>query len=248
MTLITASPDARTATVALDLSEVSGVTGILRSDANGTRPVRLRAEDLTGAGSRELVDYEPALTGRMLYRVQTSTGEDVQVWTEIQGAVLPRFIIPSVPQFAVVAEAVLSYSAARQTRSRFHEVIGRAGPLVSAGKLAPRTGRMKISFPDYSAANDLLNVLERGQTVMFRQYEHTGMDMYFHAETVDIEAVPEEEEWSLNIGFVEVSFPAGPVLSRRGWTFHDLAGRYASFDEVAAEFDTFYDLSVGGTA
>lgn len=245
---ITATPDARTATVDLYIENVSGVTGILRSDANGTRPVRLRAEDLTGTGMRTVVDYEPALAGRILYRVRAGAGEVGQAWTQLDGAELPRFIVPSVPQFAVIADAVHSYRATRKTRAKFHEVINRPGPLVSAGKLAPRTGSMTLTFPTYSALADLQNVLERGQTVMFRQFEHPGMDMYFHAETVAVDARPEEEEWSLDIGFVEVDFPAGPVLSERGWTFDVLANRYGSFDEVAQVFDTFHDLTVGGIA
>lgn len=248
MTTLTATPDARTATVELVLSEVSGVTGLLRSDANGTRPVRLRAEDLTGTGPRALVDYEPALAGRILYRVRTAAGETGQAWTQLTGAVLPRFIIPSVPQFAVVADSVETYRYTRLTRAKFHEVINRPGPLVSAGKLAPRTGSMSLSFPTYAALVDLQDVLERGQTVLFRQFEHPGLDMYFHADTVGVDARPEEEEWVLEFGFVEVEFPAGPVLSRRDWTFDTLAQRYATFDDVALAFDTFHDLTVGGTA
>lgn len=246
MPTITAVADPRTASVELTLSTVSGVTGILRSDVNGTRPVRLRAGDLAGTGARVLVDYEPAYTGLVLYRLQHATAPG-QVWVSLS-ADLPRFIVPAVPQFSVVAQAVTSYQAARRSRSTFHEVIGRASPLVAAQRMGLRTGSMEVQFETHAQAQDLMDVLERGQTVMYRQREHDGLDMYFHSEQVSITADPENESWSLSVSFVEVAFPPGDVLSRGAWTFDALAGSYATFDAVAQKFASFHDLTIGNEA
>lgn len=240
---IEATADPRTGSVELKLSTVVGVQGILRSDVNGTRPVRLRAGDLDGTGSRILTDYEPALHDRVLYRVLKPSAP-AQVWVDMSAAKLPRFLVPSVPQFSVVAQSVTAYNATRRSRSKFHEVIGRSSPLVAAARMTPRTGSLEAACETYAEAQDLVDVLERGQTLMYRQSEHAGLDMYFQSESVSITAEPEEEQWKLGIDFVEVAFPVGNVLGRSPWTFDALAQSYASFDDVATGFDTFHDLTI----
>lgn len=244
MASITATPDVSTGTVELALSTVYGVSGILRSDVNGTRPVRLRAGALDGSGARTFTDYEAAFQGNILYRVEhsTSPGQD---WTSLAGVELPRFVLPSVPQFAVSARAVTSYSARRRSRAKFHEVIDRASPLVATARMGLRSGSLEAVFETYTEAADLLDVLERGQTVMYRQREHPGLDMYFHSESVSITADPEQEAWRLGVDFVEVAFPPGNVLSGANWTFDAVADTYATFDEVAQRFETFNDLTIG---
>lgn len=248
MASVEATPDARTAAVTLNLSTVYGVSGILRSDVNGTRPVRLPAGALDGSGPRTVVDYEPALSGLIQYRLQHNTAPG-DVWTELSGADLPRFHLPAIPQFSVTAEAVTAYSATRASRSRFHDVIGRSSPLVVAGRMATRAGTLEAVFGTYGEAEDLIDVLGRGDTVMYRQKEHPGLDMYFHPEDLSVTAdpgeVPGDESWTLTIRFREVAFPPGGVTSRPEWSFDALAGAYPTFDDVAQRFETFHDLTIG---
>lgn len=236
---ITATPDTRTASVSLTISDAAGVTGIIRADVTGTRRVRLREDELPAAGSLTVTDWEPALTGRIQYRLEGASGD---VWTEV-GAELPRFHIPSIPQFGKTVEMVTTYAAERESRSIFHEVINRADPLVSEGRMRPRSGSMEVWVETYQDGRDLEDVLERGKVIHFRQSEHPGMDMYFHASRLGLS--PEEENWKLSLSYREVAPPAGYVISSAGWTFVELAADNTDFDAVAADYRTFVDVAIG---
>lgn len=242
MATLTAAAHPENGTVTLRLDTAQGVTGILRTDVNGTRPVRLRSGDLAGSAGRELVDYEAALSGSIMYRLEDQPGESV--WVSLGGC-LPRFHLPSIPQFAVEAQAVTAYEAERTSRAVFHDVIDRPDPMVAQAPMGTRAGTLTVTFDAYPQIKDLADVLERGQTVMFRQPEHPGQDMYFHAERVRTQAMPDEDAWELQISFREIIFPTGNVLSRPGWTFDALAVRHESFDEVARAYGTFHDLTIG---
>lgn len=238
----TASPE--TATVELRISDVAGVTGILRSDVNGTRPVRLRKGDLPSQYGKVFTDYEASLSGPVLYRLQGSMARS-EAWTAISQVAAPRFIIPSIPQFSVSVESITEYSAERKSTVRFHEVINRSSPLVAEGRMGTRTGDLVAIFRSYAAAADLENMLERGQTVMLRQQEQPGLDMYFNCFAARLQADPDKGVWEVRISFTEVSFPAGHVLSGAGWTFAALAEKFPDFDAVATSYDTFHDLTIG---
>jgi hypothetical protein len=73
---------------------------------------------------------------------------------------------------------------------------------------------------------------------MFRQAEHAGLDMYFHA--IESVAVPNSGKWELTVSYVELTYPSGPVLG--AWTFADLAGTGQTFAEVAAAYPSFNAL------
>lgn len=244
--MLTLTPDQRTGSVELNLSTAAGVTAIVRADINGTRPVRLERGTLPATGKLTVTDWEPALSGLIQYRLIGPVLED-SAWTALPKAELPRFVIPSIPQFSVIAQAVTEYSAARQSRSVFHKVIGRAAPLVAEGELEPRTGTLTCLFDTYAEAKDLEDLLERGQTVMYRQQEHPGLDMYFHPERVSINPDPETETWTLAIDYIEVAFPAGAVLSAAAWTFDALAKKYPSFEAVTDAYSSFHNLTIGET-
>jgi hypothetical protein len=240
MALITATPDPATATVELVLDPALGITTILRADANGTRPVRLRTGDLPASGTITVTDYEAAIAGPLFYRVLGAAAEPV--WTSLD-LELPRFILPSIPHFFVVAETVHGYSAGRASRATFHTVIGRDDPLVAEGRLSSRTGILDVWFGTYAEARSLEDMLARGQTAMYRQAEHPGMDMYFHVTGTDV--VPDEVSWKLTANYVEVGFPPGNVLTDKTWTFTKLAQVGGSFDEVTDDYASFHDLAVG---
>lgn len=244
--MLTLTPDPRTGSVELTLSSAAGVTAILRADVNGTRPVRLERTALPAKGKLTVTDWEPALSGLIQYRLVGPAVED-SAWTALPGAELPRFVLPSIPQFSVVAQAVTEYSAARESRSIFHKVIGRAAPLVAEGELEPRTGNLTCLFDTYAEAKDLEDLLERGQTVMYRQQEHPGLDMYFHASRASVSPDMESQTWTLTVDYTEVAFPAGHVLSAAAWTFDALAKRYQSFNAVTEAYSSFHDLTIGET-
>lgn len=237
---IKATPDARTGTITLEISDTRGVTGILRADTNGTRPVRLRAGELPAAGPATVTDYEPALSGLVQYRLE---GGDGDTWTQFDGVEVPRFVLPSIPLYSVPVQAVTAYTAERVSTAKLHYPINRADPIVAQGRLSPRTGRLEIWCEAYADARDLENMLERGQVTMFRQVENPGQDMYFHAQSWALE--PDEDTWKATVSYVEVAFPAGAVQSARGWTFARLRTAAESFDALPGVFDTFHDVTIG---
>lgn len=240
--MITLTPDLEAGTVTIRLENANGVSQILRADANGTRPVRLRAGELPGAGVVTVTDYEPAISGGLMYRVVSTEPELEPAWTTLDGADLPRFIIPAIPTLAVVAELVHGYSASRPSRSIFHEIIDREDPLVAAATSGSRRGTLDVWFESYPSAKDLDDLLSRGVVVMYRQAEHPGMDMYFHAESTDI--TPDETCWKLSIGYREVAFPPGNVLALPSWTFAKLATTGGTFTDVRNDYRSFAELTI----
>lgn len=246
MATLTLTPDERTGSVTLSIDNATGVTAIVRADVNGTRPVRLERGKLPAKGALTVTDWEPALSGLIQYRL-IGLPLEASAWTALPKAKLPRFVLPSIPQFAVVAQTVTDYNAARDSRSLFHKVIGRASPLVAEGELEPRTGTLTCLFDSYAEAKDLEALLERGQTVMYRQQEHPGLDMYFHASRTAVNVDPESETWTLAVDYVEVAFPSGAVLSAAAWTFDALAEAYPTFEAVSESYGSFHDLTIGET-
>lgn len=246
MTTITATPDNERGTIALELALTAPVTGLIRADANGTRPVRTSAGTFPTAssGTLSLVDHEAALTGAVQYRVQDAAPESTAVWTRLAGG-RPRFILPSVPVYAVIADIVTEYTASRTSRSTVHEVINRQDPLIALGRLRTRRGTLAIITDTHRQAQALEEMFERGQVTMYRQAENPGMDMYLVASAVDVAPVPEAKAWRTMVTYIEVIHPLGDLLTRPDWTFQELAATGWSFDQVAQDYRSFVDLALG---
>lgn len=246
MVTLTAVANPEMGTVSLKLDSTAGVAGILRSDVNGLHPVRLRSGELAGDGGRTVIDYEPALAGPVLYRLTgTAAVTGVQEWADLGGAGLPRFHLPSIPQFTVPAQAVTAYEYERTSRAVFHQVINRADPLVAQARMGTRVGTLTARFDAYDAARAVANVLERGQTLMFRQVENPGQDMYFHSSRFRVLALPEDDAWEVQISFTEIENPPGNVLTRGGWTFDLLARWVKNFDALGTDYLSFNDVTIG---
>jgi hypothetical protein len=225
----------------LSIDSTDPVLTITRSDPNGTRPVRTRAGTLPKAGTFTITDYEPAITGQIQYRITTATAE-ASAWATL-GGMLPRFVMPSIPLFSVEVDNVYAYSATRESRATVHDVVGRRDPIIVQGKLGTRRGSMGIYCEDHGAAMRLTAMFERGQTVLYRQSEHQGMDMYFIPLTVS--PSPASGRWELTVSYVEMDYPAGDVQSDPDWTFAKLAATGGTFAAVATGYRTFVDLVLG---
>ena len=241
MSTLTARYDAPTRAVELTVTSPAPIAGITRSDANGTRPVRMRTDQIHAAGTFQIIDYEPAIAGRIQY-VLTTDATAAPAWVEIPAAQDPTFVLPAIPQFTVTVENVHGYSAGRESRATFHTIINRDDPIVAEGGLTPRTGTLEVFAAQYMDALNLENMIQRGQCCLYRQSEHAGMDMYFYASASDIE--PDEGAWKLTLSYVEVSFPPGNVLSGAGWTFDALANEGGTFLDLPARFESFHDLAI----
>jgi len=233
---ITAAPSTVTGAAYLEITTTNPVVALTRTDKNGTRPVRLEAGALPFTGTATFRDYEPALSGPVLYRASTDYGT-AETSTTLAGQG-PRFTVPASPLLSVGAATVYDYAANRKTRSTVHEVIGRADPIIVRARMGTRTGTLSIVCADHADLMDLEAVFALGATVMFRQAEHAGLDMYFHA--TETAAVPNTGKWELTVSYVELTYPAGPVLG--AWTFADLAATGATFAEIAAAYPSFTAL------
>lgn len=240
MTTITAAPDTDAGTITLTIAHTAPVTTLYRADGNGTHPVRLPPGTLpTGAtGTLTVTDHEAALTGYIEYRTDTE-----QTAATLDGAVLPRFVLPSTPVYAVQVETVTNYTANRTSTSTVHEVINRPDPLLKLGRLRPRTGTLEVISATYAGTRDLEAVFERGAIVLYRQIEHQGADMYFHAEAID--TMPASGKWRTAISYREVTWPDGDIQTPAGWTFTGLAATGGTFNDVARDYRSFVDLTLG---
>lgn len=253
MATISAVPRGMTGVVALyvDLGGSDTLYRIYRADSNGTREVRLRAGILPAGqgGQLALEDHEAALSGPIEYRLHTAFQSTATaslrhgLGTGLDRLLLPRFSIPTHPQFSVEVETVTAFSGARRSRSTVHRGINRATPLVALGRLEPRTGTLEVVFDTPAQARELEALFEYGHTVMYRQAEHPGMDLYFIAETVEL--VPDDDGgWIFTIAYVETGPPSGDVAPGN-WTFNNLRDSLGSFTNTAIEFPSFDDLAAG---
>lgn len=246
MPTLSAQLDRTAGTVTLKVDDTRGVQALIRTDANGTRPVRMGGgnRSLPGIGAGTWVDHEAALGGYVSYRLDHPSFKDL-VWVNLSGDWAPRFIIPTLPLVYAEAEIVTDYDSDRKSTATFHDVIGRTDPLVVEGRLSSRRGKLVAQFDSLSDSAALEALLRRGKTVMYRQSEHPGMDMYFHTESLSTSYDPEVGVWSVTVSYVEVSFPAGDIASTMGWTFDALTVAYSTFTEQSLAFESFQHLALG---
>jgi len=239
MTTITATPDTDAGTITLTIAHTAPVTSLYRADANGTRPVRLPAGVLPTAatGTLTVVDHEAAMTGYIEYRTN-----DAMTAATLAGAALPRFVLPFTPVYAVKVETVTNYAGARTSTSTAHEIIGRPDPVLNLGRLRPRVGSLEIIARTYADYRDVEAVFERGAIVLYRQTEHQGMDMYFHA--TGIAPAPDGGRWRVRLDYQEVTFPDGNLQTPAGWTFDALKAAGGTFNDVAQDYRNFTDLAL----
>lgn len=247
MPTLTAKLDRDNAAVILTVDDRNEVQGCIRTDANGTRYVRMPSSHLDrfpGIGPGSVTDHEVALGGRVSYRLVHPDFKDL-VWVDLRGDWAPRFHLSAQPEIRATADVVTSYSAERPTTGTFHEVIGRSDPLVVEGILGSRRGSLTAEYDTLAASASLEAVLRRGKTVMYRQSEQPGMDMYFHVDSLRTEVDPERDVWTLEVGFTEVSFPAGETVNDDSWTFGLMAEAHTSFTEVSLAYESYVDLAAG---
>jgi len=143
-----------------------------------------------------------------------------------------------------VAETDHEYTATRDSRSTYHEIIGRKSSPASIRSMSLRAGSLGVVFKSYQDAHALEEVLESGAAVMFRQSRHQGMDMYFHARTTAV-AMDDSGAWTVAVGYQETAVPAGDVTGSPYWTFADVAADYSSFATLAAAFESYATLATG---
>lgn len=221
---------------------------LTRTDANGTRPVRLLDGQEIIDGTLVVEDAEAAMVGPVAYQLTSASGAVSQVVTTLDGAQGYRLAPAVFPQFAATLDLVTGYNGERPASTIVHDVIGRPDPVVRIGPFRTRRGTLTIWCDDYAGVSETVSVYARGEVVQLRQPDYPGLDMY-HVTTRATEQPYDEEgrRWRVDVEYVEVGYPRGPLLGTAGWTWDDLVATFATWDDVLAYFATWNDVQIGPT-
>lgn len=246
--VLTAQPS--TASVLLQITGApAGPVIITRSDANGTGTVRLRTGQAPIAGALTVTDYEPAYTGPVSYDVVDSANATTTGSTTLDGLVTEPIISGvQLPQLSFRPPLITGYFSDRAASSTVHDIINRGDPVVVLGPKRTRRGTLEVFCRTFDEAHELDLVLAESKTLLLRQPDYPGMDMYFVPTSSRVEPLQKVAagwRWQVTAPYVEVRNPTLPLLGAAGWTFDDLASSYATFAAVRASFTDFNDLLVG---
>lgn len=249
MTTFTATWEASTGSVLLEITPTSSVSAILRSDANGVASVRTLTGTLPSASAIVTRDAECA-NGSVTYTVvDAGSGAEETLTVPITG---PRLGCVVLPETLVTPTLVTGYTEQRESSTTVHWIIGRDDPIVSLGPLRKRTGDLTVWCEDYATAREVVAVYAPAEVVMLRQATHVGMDMY-HVATgavrVDIEdANTSPRRWKVTVPYAEVAIPSDDLRGTIGWDWTDVATTYSSWYEVAAAWTSWADFTAGPPA
>lgn len=250
MTTLTITPNPATGSHQLSIVPTGTVTRIQRTDANGSYDVRTMTDQLpwlTSQGTLVLDDYEPA-NGSAVYTVTTNadtvTGSAVLVLGD------PWLGVPVTPQFSARLKAVIGYDSGVESRTTIVEPDGAKFPVVISRSGSSRRGSMELYAGDYPAALDLLKLVGRGQVILLRQAQHTGMDMFFIATRASLKTLRVDAERTLfgvEVTYIEVSRPGSPLSGALGWTWGALKTEYATWGDVFTDYATWGDVRTNRT-
>jgi hypothetical protein len=245
MTTLVLNTDPATGAVRLTITPSADVTRVRRTDTNGTADVRTLTDQLPHAAPDELVldDYEAA-HGQARYTITTTAGT---VTGTIHHALSgPWLGTPENPQFSVRVTSVEDYGAGAQTLTTVFEPEGRdVAPIVIVRGASTRRGNMRVAGGTYAEALTILRVFQRGQTMLLRQTEHAGMDMYFIPMSFDIVTALAAREGSIfdvSCSYLEVARPNGALSGALGWTWAALAADFATWADVEDAYASWGDV------
>jgi hypothetical protein len=245
MTTITALPQPATVSVVLTVTPTGTVTSIMRTDANGTNPVRTQAGLLPTASPFVVTDNEATLTGPILYTVQDGgAGASVTTALNVDGQVW--LTVPVAPGKSLQVELNTNAQTTRASLSTVHEVIDRADPIVTLAPLKLRTGTLELWCSTYEQGRALEQLYDRGDVVQLRQ-DVPGLDMYHVTTQTSLTPASDTSprRWFLGVDFQEVAYPLGNQVGTLGWDFNDVAAAYSTFTAVQVTYATFNDLTIG---
>lgn len=235
MTTLTATTDG--AAVTLTLTPSASITGLTRTDANGTAPVRVPAGTFPRSAELTVTDWEASLRGTVTYRAGNAS-----VTVALAGAA-PVLVAVLRPAMSRVLDEVTDYTAARVSLGTVHQVVDRPDPLVSLGRLGMRTGTLRIWTETHGTARELENLADRSGVLMLKQAENAGQDLYFVVLGSDVEPDRDGDGWGLTLNYQEIARPTSPV-SADSWTFADVSRSFPSFRNVSSSYADFELLSL----
>jgi len=245
MTTLILNADPATGSVRLTITPTAEVTRVRRSDVNGTAEVRTMTDQLPHPAPDVLVldDYEA--NGHARYTVTTTAGTVTGVI--ILPLASPWLGTPENPQHSAAVASVLDYGAGGVSRATVHEPDGDDAPIVIGLGGSTRRGSIRVSTVGgtYAEALNVFRILGRGQTMLLRQAEHPGMDMYFIAGNYDIvTALPDRARsvFDVTASYIEVARPAGALSGALGWTWAALEAAFPTWGDVEEAYATWGDL------
>lgn len=251
MTTLNLTPQPSTASVLVQVSLTDGgtLTAVMRTDANGTAPVRVQDGQLPSTTSVVVEDNEAATAGEITYRAVVTDGPAATSTTTLPNTD-PWLTVPLLPPYSIPVAQVSGYDEARSSHTTVHEPIGRRLPLPTLGVLSGRRGRLELWAADYPAALAIVHVYSLGETVMLRQADHVGLDLYHVVDAGQITVTPHagtdtRRRWAVTVPYIEVDVPTGPASGTLGWSIDDVLAAHATVAEVAEVYDSVDALTVG---
>ncbi|WP_144630285.1 hypothetical protein [Arthrobacter woluwensis] len=217
---------------------------VQRTDVNGTAVVRTLTGQLPYSGTTPLVldDYEAA-TGQVTYTIGATgqPGPDV-VTTSFDLGEEPWLGLPITPQYSVQVPATIDYDSNIESRTVVHEPVGSRFPIVVSQEASTRRGQMTVFAGSYAVGLSILRMFQRGQVAFLRQ-NVPGMDMYFSITTASLRTlVTEPFTVSVDISYIEVGRPTGPLAGALGWTWTSLKNSLATWADVTGTYATWADV------
>lgn len=128
---------------------------------------------------------------------------------------LPRLASVQYPAARAMLDYVTGYDSARESRNTVHRIVGRDDPIVVLGSLRTREGQLETRHRSLASALAVARALSAGGTVLFRQADYPGLDMYLIASrirTTPLEEARDGRHWQTVANYVEVRTPELPLL------------------------------------
>lgn len=204
--------------------KVTGPTGTWKtlrirrtSDANSAAPVWVRnpAGVDTAGGSATLYDYEPALTGTVVYdaydgadngvRATVTVGQPTDAtWVSLpaKASNTSPYVPPNMDLFKVT-----DWAEGQDTIGRTHQIIGRTDKVGNPGPLALRAGTFDVLGLSYAAVKELRTLLGAGDVALLRQPTHAGLDLYFTVSDISTRYDTDAQTWTATVSYDEVPKP-----------------------------------------
>lgn len=244
MIALTATALPELAAVRLDVTGAASTITLTRSDANGSREVRLHSAVTTG-GALTATDYEPALSGAEVRYTVTDDDGYQETATVAMNVGHPWIHVPTDPRFRKRLLSVLDYSAGRDSAASVHWLIDRGDPVVVSGPARTREGSLSVLTTSHMEAVQVQDVAD-ASTVMVRTTDHGDLDFYGVITRSSVTPSGENtspRRWIVTLDFSETRPPSGDLGPE--WTIDDVAASAFTIDDIAYDYETVFKLVVG---
>jgi hypothetical protein len=261
MPQITATRDLATASVTVQVTDMTAQQRLVRIDRNGQRPVRLLEGQTPNDGVLIVTDNEAALSGPVTYQAGTATATVRLDSTApfYEGVVRDQVHVVALPFLAASILNTLAVTLSGESTTTEHPIIGREDTVGVIGPLALSTGRLQYLAASYAEAVAIRDVYKSGAVVMYRsagadegRQPAPAGDLYHVADSVQLDAdvapLTGEQYWTVGINLREKPLPLAPLVGSAGWTFDALTASGLTFDQLAESGSTFNQLTLGPPA